>query len=102
MNFEFLYIFVFWLVRASTRRALALILPTVRSRAHLQVKGDRPEVMLEQEEAVQEGVHRVEAEELEVKDGEQAGLRPENNFDILRVENLQAQRIADEQVAYPK
>nr|XP_033473227.1 uncharacterized protein LOC117251233 isoform X3 [Epinephelus lanceolatus] len=67
---------------ASTMRALALILPTVRSRARLQVKEDRSEVVLEQEEAVLERVHRVEAEEVEVEDREQAGLRTENNFDM--------------------
>lgn len=77
VNFLFWYIFVILVVRVSTTRALDLILHTVRIRARLQVKGDRPEVVLEEEE-----VHGVEAEEVEVEDAEQVRLQPENTWDM--------------------
>ena len=38
--------------------------------------------MLEEEEAVLEVVHQVGAEELKVENVDQAGLRPENNFNM--------------------
>ena len=56
--------------------------------------------MLEPEEAVLEGVQGAEAEELEVKDVEQAGLRPEsfykmrifNEWRICKLKELQMSR----------
>lgn len=79
-------------------RALAQTRATVLNRARLQLQGDA--VVLEPEEAVLEGVQGAEAEELEVKDVEQAGLRPEsfykmrifNEWRICKLKELQMSR----------
>lgn len=79
-------------------RALAQNRATVRNRARLQLQEDA--VVLEPGEAVLGGLQGAEAEELEVKDVEQAGLRLEsvykmrifNEWRICKLKELQKSR----------